>query len=469
MSLTSFQRDDIPEAGGAIFAASSTVDIKSSDDAKECKFSDNSSPVGGALALSCCDTIIKRAKFTNNTAYFAGGAIYVDNMEKLNDPNFQIYIFDSNFENNTAGDDGGAIACLLLKDCYIDNCGFMANDAKLRGGAIFSEMTKISIFDSKFDTNTVGKIVNSKQDTAKYYDATNNKKYLEDYSYHFRGRGGAAIYFQGSKSNETTASLYTQNTCFRDNQAYRGTNLAEKVQRPGHHLMFDLSCKWNSYNDAFVGPNFEDSYAHVNRENTNTVLDMHYLPGNKADCPSSGLSSISPAKIVNYARISNIQNDEQTSSVPNPSSYTYVATPITKLPQPTTESYVTFPTTSKFSTPATKTSNTIPSPTPTIEESPSKVVGQSVKSGYDGDISYSSTVTVTQTIIFIDTFIETLTETTINNNDQTLIWTFSSTIITKETFINIEIVYEFKKGLDAKTIILIAVLACVFIINIETF
>ncbi|EAY04451.1 hypothetical protein TVAG_194160 [Trichomonas vaginalis G3] len=232
--------------------------------------------------------------------------------------------------------------------------------------------------------------------------------------------------------------------------------------------MFDLSCKWNSYNDAFVGPNFEDSYAHVNRENTNTVLDMHYLPGNKADCPSSGLSSISPAKIVNYARISNIQNDEQTSSVPNPSSYTYVATPITKLPQPTTESYVTFPTTSKFSTPATKTSNTIPSPTPTIEESPSKVVGQSVKSGYDGDISYSSTVTVTQTIIFIDTFLETLTETTINNNDQTLIWTFSSTIITKETFINIEIVYEFKKGLDAKTIILIAVLACVFITK-ETF
>ncbi|EAX85717.1 hypothetical protein TVAG_553440 [Trichomonas vaginalis G3] len=41
---------------------------------------------------------------------------------------------------------------------------------------------------------------------------------------------------------------------------------------------------------------------------------------------------------ISYAEISNEGNDAATSSVPDPTSYTYVATPITRLPQATTQS-----------------------------------------------------------------------------------------------------------------------------------
>lgn len=456
--LTSFGRDIFPIGGGAIFASHSRVVVKNHNKSKDFGFYYNKAPLGGALLLTNCESFINQVNFIQNKAFLTGGAIYADKLE----PKFtELLIFDSIFENNSADDVGGAIACMFMNESYIDSCFFIGNDARMRGGAIFIQLTKSSIFDSVFKLNTAGNIIDPERGTAKFINKETNKKYLLDDSYHFRGRGGAAIYYMGDISNESSPVLYTQNTCFMNNQAHRGTDLGERAQRAGHHIMFDLCCKWDSYHDSFFGPSFDQNVAHVNREFRNSTLIVNYLPQNNTNCQGEVIEQKPPIQI-SFAEKINKEDDSKTISVPSPSKYIYQATPITKLPKETESSPSVLPSLRPMIKTITKKSNTIPQPT--ISLSIVKAYAQTVKHGYMGKTSLSSFITKTSTITLFETLTETLIETINTRNEQTMFWTFVHTSILSETKIGIEFIYEYMKGLDTRIVIVLAVLGCLFIV-----
>ena len=102
---------------------------------------------GGAIRTLSGSNSIHDSNFSNNTAGDDGGAIRTDSGS--------ISIHDSNFSNNTAGDDGGAIRT-LSGSISIHDSNFSNNTAGDDGGAIQTLNCSISIHDSNFSNNTAG-------------------------------------------------------------------------------------------------------------------------------------------------------------------------------------------------------------------------------------------------------------------------------------------------------------------------
>ena len=124
---------------------------------KNCSFENcSAATMGGALWISC-DGNIDNSTFVNNDATVSGGAIYINdgvNSYKISNCNFD----NNSIINESQGDYrfGGAIYC-LGKTCEIINSNFNNNTSPDAGGAIYvsENTTQIDISDCKFNDNFV--------------------------------------------------------------------------------------------------------------------------------------------------------------------------------------------------------------------------------------------------------------------------------------------------------------------------
>jgi hypothetical protein len=125
-------------AGGAmlIHNASPTV--------INCMFTANSVTYGGAIDVENGSPTINGCTFIANDATF-GGAVAVFDADAT--------VSHSAFSGNTAVN-GGAIYLGYLNDATVTNCGFKANHASFRGGAIFVDDGSPMIEQSSFVENT---------------------------------------------------------------------------------------------------------------------------------------------------------------------------------------------------------------------------------------------------------------------------------------------------------------------------
>ena len=146
-------RDNTAEnSGGAIF-----IDEGSNNDIIEnCTFEGNHitnmsvNHNGGAIDCRGENLTIDYVDFTNNGAY-TGGAIYMGSNSK------NIRIFDSNFTENYAMGDGGALG-LKAESLSINNTIFKSNTAVRNGGAVYAggNGTNNSIRYTTFEGNGAG-------------------------------------------------------------------------------------------------------------------------------------------------------------------------------------------------------------------------------------------------------------------------------------------------------------------------
>ncbi len=206
---------------------------------------------GGALFLGAVSqTTLTDVTFKNNSSAAMGGAISMRSAEEGNNSKAKLDIFESEFTDNTASTNGGAIYSTFydsetVKDSvYINDTDFSLNSAN-NGGAIYTEgladlgggFASMKIVDADFENNTAtvygGAIYNA------------SAMILDDVTFvgnHADQVGGAILLYNGSDTTIYNAlfdtntagwggALYTTtgmknltitNTIFRNNSA-KGT------------------------------------------------------------------------------------------------------------------------------------------------------------------------------------------------------------------------------------------------------
>lgn len=159
-------------------------------------------------------------------------------------------------------------------------------------------------------------------------------------------RGGGGIFAR--KETENPTHINTYKCCMHDNNA--GSKAFSARNGPGHLALFQYNIIWTSIEDTIqdLSTKSKDS----SELSTNPIAYVwddidkkpeHYKFGVTSDSTEScSFSVASFAKEIDYlaAKTSNTDLGE-TSKVLDPTSYTYVATPITKLPYKTT--YIDIP------------------------------------------------------------------------------------------------------------------------------
>ncbi|MBQ9025488.1 MAG: DUF11 domain-containing protein, partial [Methanobrevibacter sp.] len=138
--------------GGAIYVEGKNATVSDS------KFNANSALKGGAIFIIVNETKVIGSNFTDNSAFNfddetkgVGGAIYLENAHNSE-------IIESNFVNNTASINGGAINWNECADNgRIENSVFENNTASEDGGAVFWTGYEGIISESNFTTNTANR------------------------------------------------------------------------------------------------------------------------------------------------------------------------------------------------------------------------------------------------------------------------------------------------------------------------
>lgn len=133
--------------GGGLYIENSLMQII------DCKFENNTSlNIGGAVYVTSSIVTLDNCIFEHNTSAGdqkgSGAAIYVTTSSLLT-------VMNSDFEENTSNDYGGAIRIENLAFAEFDNCNFTSNDANTSGGAIFIGRTSSAVIKGcAFESNT---------------------------------------------------------------------------------------------------------------------------------------------------------------------------------------------------------------------------------------------------------------------------------------------------------------------------
>ncbi len=132
-----FQNCSTDHSGSAVYAENCTLD------ATNCQFVGNTAAKGGAVALVDTEAMFAHCVFGNNLSHGDAGAMYVSSDEATS-----VEVYLSNFADNTAWEDGGAMvvegkAQVALYGCIVDE-----NMAIGNGGAAFlEEEAKLDVLD----------------------------------------------------------------------------------------------------------------------------------------------------------------------------------------------------------------------------------------------------------------------------------------------------------------------------------
>ena len=184
--------------GGAIFWYGKNAYIKNSKFINNSALSHQSS--GGAIYFSqdCDNVTVINSQFMDNSAAYAGGAIYIQNVKaKIN---------NSQFNTSKSNGDGGAIYYVNYKDSVdILNCNFAENSASRTGSAIYGEITNSTVYNCVFKGRNP-MYFSSESDNA-IINLTNNTE-LSKYNGHVV-ENNARLYLKG---NTFKTSIHNMNT-----------------------------------------------------------------------------------------------------------------------------------------------------------------------------------------------------------------------------------------------------------------
>ena len=196
------------EAGGAIYANSGSNNFT----VNNCKFEGNNvtsqtSGHGGAIDVDSENNTIKNSNFTNNNAY-DGGAIHVDGAGHIN-------ITNVTFDKNGAYHDGGAVN-LVSSGVRLNDTRFYNNTATNNGGAVYVGGTGTTnvVFDSDFEENKAGNRGGAIDWLAQKGEIKNS-----NFTLNTAGDGGA-LYLNGASSgSELSHLIFKNNTATRNGGA----------------------------------------------------------------------------------------------------------------------------------------------------------------------------------------------------------------------------------------------------------
>ena len=341
-------------SGGAVFLSYSSLTATGGT------FKLNTASVGGALC-SLCSAVSMNAcpKFTTNTAYKYGGAIYFQGVFEKKDENKLYYslaailnIKDSQidptpkFDGNKAGEIGGGIAFSLAATCGIEKVKFNNNQAGHSGGAICAMNAPLSIIGCFFVQNKA--CLSSVRGTN-----SDKKPLLYNKIPRFLVKGGGAISFVADKYQagynndeitDPTRMLYTDGCCFSANSA--GDKVAVSFNNgPGHEIMLGGYTTWYSSGDSIAGGYKEGTSVAVgkNTDQTNHKREPQIWIFSIKDAKTTGCDG-SPATgtqmTVSYSKAG--QSTSGISYVASPTNFVYQQTPLTELPYATTKSWTKY-------------------------------------------------------------------------------------------------------------------------------
>ena len=175
-----------------------------------CNFTDNAAyNQGGAVILmgSAESSTISNCNFKGNTAKYWGGAIESDGAN--------VHVRDSNFTDNVAEIQGGGAINSNSNNLNISKCKFINNTAKSYLGGAIRSSRKVAVSDSDFINNS------AKTDGGAIYltDYTGDCSIIDsNFTNNSANGNGGAVCSAGS-------SLLVEKNYFKDNNALKADNL----------------------------------------------------------------------------------------------------------------------------------------------------------------------------------------------------------------------------------------------------
>lgn len=365
------------ESGGAIHAYECVINLQgqrgsNTQSQKGIIFHNNEAAVGGAICSLSSAMLATFVNFTSNTAYKYGGAIYFQgSYEENNDksqlnPQVKMIGYNLFFADNRAHELGGAVSLSLAIEFYLENSLLKGNVCGYNGGGIFStNVDHLSLYSCIFTNNIVDatdtKAMQASTSLRISIKQSDKEGYANKQASHFSARGGGAVSFmsdmrKGSLPMGATTNLHrdfkTVKCCFYKNSATQtGQTFGNGA---GHEILFEGYVKYKSYKDYISGYSGEDLNSgavsqYISRiirgwDDNATIIQID----NRLTDPNSVCESITGSDVdtpdetaPSYANTNrNIQ--ETTSNVPLPTSFTYRATPISRLPRATSRSHKEF-------------------------------------------------------------------------------------------------------------------------------
>ena len=344
----------------------SVITISTYKGTDQIKFIKNQAAVGGAICLVSSAGLIYSSTFEDNNAYKYGGAIYFQGcFQKSGSSDYviapQVTLIGSGvtFLKNTAGELGGALTISFAASVFFEDTTFNNNKCSFAGGAISSgNCDDLRLFKCKFHHNIVDAVhFKPMFNFTSYLMAVSNTDINKKIPTRFKGRGGGAISFTSDAKKGGLAPVYqkrllnTRYCClYQDTATSTGQTFGNGA---AHELLLEGYTQWISDGDFVSGFNNEDpaykeksqyvSFAGREIDFNVTGYQVYNFRGGTsiAEDICSGISSssvnIPNESTIEYARTSNMGNDLITGYVPSPSKYTYVATPITRIPKATTK------------------------------------------------------------------------------------------------------------------------------------
>ena len=164
---------------------------------KDCKFSDISTKSSGGVVASkySLNIYINNSEFNNCFSIKNGGAIFADYIKSIKILNSKFLDCYSNY--------GGAVL-VLDSGFIINNSTFLNNKALYDGGAVYTSLTEMYVYNSLFKNNSCisSKDVDYSNGGALYVDkpelfAVNNSKFISNRA----DKGGAIFVYDADKIN----------------------------------------------------------------------------------------------------------------------------------------------------------------------------------------------------------------------------------------------------------------------------
>lgn len=395
--------------GGAIYVDQSQLLLMDS------KFTVNSATTGGAIAMNGNDALFTSNNFSENHAYIKGGAIFMNSGKFL--------LYNQKFLRNKADSNAGAIFANNCTELYLENTLFQESTALIQGGAVEVISSSASFINCIFKQNSAG-------DYTQYvgYNGSNVPKL----GMRFTGRACACI------SAIKCSSIITDGCEFLLNEMNYGFLKSIQLNSQGGGLGVNIMLQdcnfWQSTSDCFLNNNHYFIYGDTKATYQITGTTNKCMPQNIIKSANSEDNAIPKLLTIGV-----------TDSVPDPTPYTYAATPITKLTSPLSDrKYSTLNLTYSTKTPNPTLADVPPNPT---EEKVSKVTP-----GPTPD----PTRTLNQKETFKVTTTNITTFSTIQTNITTIVYTYTTTTIriyVNNTIIEISTVTESESTLS-NTIIL---------------
>lgn len=339
--------------GGAIFISFSMLTC--GENVESIIFKKNEASVGGGIASLSSAVYLDKVTFSGNTAFKYGGAIYyqgfVPSLITTPPGAMKIVTQDCTFRNNAAYELGGAVAAFHALEVYQERSLITKNSANLAGAGMYISNTEnIKLYQCYIYSNLIKSSLYRQFGNENPFSSKSKGLQLHELqdlpAPTFSYRGGSGL-FVASNSNsgrkDIQTVIYTHHNCISGNNPGTTVSLQDKT---GNDILFVGSIKWTSYEDNINGINSTDDMNNiVFFSNETSKGETEFIKLNSASIVEkcNGNTDYAAAKPITVGpkkvnrQVPNNDAVDKTSEIPNPTKFTYVATPITKYTKPYSE------------------------------------------------------------------------------------------------------------------------------------